>query len=149
MLARCIPAALPMTDLSHEVDRVFNEVFRGMEREFPMVAESKPFPALNVWHDEKAFYVEAELPGFTMENIEISLVGPELTLTAARRIDSGEEGATFLRRERVSGSFSRTIRLPVIVDPEKVTAKLTNGVLTVSLPKAPEALPRKIAVTTA
>lgn len=149
MLARCIPSALPMTDLSHEVDRVFNEVFRGMEREFPMVAESKPFPALNVWHDEKAFYVEAELPGFTMENIEISLVGPELTLTAARRIDSGEEGATFLRRERVSGSFSRTIRLPVIVDPEKVTAKLTNGVLTVSLPKAPEALPRKIAVTTA
>lgn len=149
MLARCIPAALPMTDLSNEVDRVFNEVFRGMDREFPMIAESKPFPALNVWHDEKAFHIEAELPGFTMENIDISLVGPELTLTASRRVDSSDEGAAFLRRERVSGSFSRTIRLPVTVDAEKVSARLTNGVLAVSLPKAAEALPRRIAVTTA
>lgn len=153
MLTRCTPAAVPMTDLSAHVDRLLNEVFAGFTPETSTVfSPAKPFPALNLWHDEAAIYIEAELPGFTMDDIDISLIEKEITLTATRRIEIEEtpkmKGFEFIRRERAEGTFSRSVRLPVPVDPEKVTAKLVHGVLTVILPKAPEALPRRIAVKT-
>jgi HSP20 family protein len=140
-----------MTDLSSHVDRLLNEAFRGVRGfggEVPVpFATAKPFPAMNMWHDEGAFFVEAELPGFSMNDVEISLKGRELTLNATRKTETDSENAEFLRRERATGTFSRTVRLPVAVDAEKVSARLNSGVLTITLPKAAEVLPRKIAVT--
>lgn len=147
-------AAVPMTDLSSHVDRLLNEAFRGVGGvaafggEVPVpFGTAKPFPALNMWHDAGAFHVEAELPGFSMNDVEISLKGRELTLNATRRTETGADNAEFLRRERATGTFSRTVRLPVAVDADKVTARLSSGVLSITLPKAAEVLPRKIAVT--
>lgn len=144
-------ANVPMTDLSSHVDRLLNEAFRGFQSaggEVPVpYGTAKPFPALNMWHDETAFHIEAELPGFSMNDVEINLKGRELTLNATRNTDSTVQNAEFLRRERASGTFSRTVRLPVGVDADKVSAKLTSGVLTITLPKAAEVLPRKINVT--
>ncbi len=143
-------ASVPMTDLSSHVDRLLNEAFRGFGGEVPVpFATAKPFPALNMWHDEGAFFVEAELPGFSMNDVEISLKGRELTLNATRKTEASIENSEFLRRERATGTFSRTVRLPVAVDAEKVSARLNSGVLTITLPKAAEVLPRKIAVTQA
>jgi HSP20 family protein len=144
-------ANVPMTDLSSHVDRLLNEAFRGFAGgEVPVpYGTAKPFPALNMWHDESAFHIEAELPGFSMNDVEINLKGRELTLNATRNTDSTTQNAEFLRRERASGTFSRTVRLPVSVDADKVSAKLTSGVLTITLPKAAEVLPRKINVTVA
>lgn len=149
MLSCCTTSSrVPMTDLSNHVDRLLNEAFAGFATErHSAFSPTKPFPALNLWHDAAAFHVEAELPGFSMDDIEINLTGRELTLSATRRTDETDKNGAFVRRERVSGSFARSILLPVAVDAEKVSAKLTNGVLTIVLPKAAEALPRRIAVT--
>lgn len=144
-------AAVPMTDLSSHVDRLLNDAFRGVRGlggEIPVpFATAKPFPALNMWHDAGAFHLEAELPGFSMNDVEISLKGRDLTLNASRQTEANADNAAFLRRERATGTFSRTVRLPVAIDADKVTARLTSGVLSITLPKAAEVLPRKISVT--
>jgi len=115
----------------------------------PVPFGPRAFPALNIWQDEQNVLVEAELPGFTMEQVEISLTGRDLTIQAQRSTDTTEgDEKTWLRRERSTGQFSRTVRLPVSVNSEEVCAKLADGVLTITLPKAAEAKARKITVKT-
>ena len=103
------------------------------------------FPALNVWEDEHQVFAEAELPGLKMEDLEISVMGNELTIRGERK-DDPRESAVHHRRERGLGAFSRVIRLPVDIDPDRVAAALRNGVLTITLPKAEKAKPRKVEV---
>ena len=74
------------------------------------------------------------------------MAGGELSIRV-NRPETADEGITYHRRERPVGSFGRAIKLPVEVDAERVEAELRDGVLTVVLPKAESAKPRKIAVT--
>jgi HSP20 family protein len=110
------------------------------------------FPALNVWEDEGAVHVEAELPGWTLDELEIGMTGPALTIAGKRR-EKPEDGAgrTLRLRERRSGqtSFERTLEFRTPIDADAVAATLKDGVLTVTLPKAAEAKPRKIEIRTA
>ena len=85
------------------------------------------------------------LPGFKMDDVEVLVTDDQLTLRGSRNAPAPEEGRA-LRRERAVGSFERTIGLPVSIDTERVEAKLTNGVLSITLPKAEAARPRKISV---
>jgi HSP20 family protein len=94
------------------------------------------------------FYVRAELPGVKPESLDISVVEGQLLLRGERKIEPEEQKAGYHRRERESGFFRRTIALPARVDPGKVSATMRNGVLTVTLPRAEEAKPRKISVKT-
>jgi HSP20 family protein len=104
------------------------------------------FPAVNVWEEGDQLHVEAELPGLDLKNIEIYVTsGNELTLKGQRQLNVPERGA-WHRRERTSGEFIRTLTLPYPVDPDKVEAKLENGVLHVTLAKHASARPRKIPV---
>lgn len=102
-------------------------------------------PALNLWDDGDRFRAEAELPGYTIEDLELSVAGPEFQIRGKRAIEA-KEGWTLHRRERTAGEFSRTITFPAEIDAEKVQASLRDGVLSVTLPKAPGARPRKIEV---
>lgn len=128
------------------MDRLFKEVAGEFAGWAPFTwAGARAFPALNAWEDGQNLYVEAELPGVRMENIELTATGNELTL-AGRRDPGQAEGITPHRRERGVGEFSRTVRLPVSIDTDRVAATLADGVLTLSLPKPVEAKPRKIEV---
>ena len=80
-------------------------------------------------------FVEAELPGVKHEDLEISVVGNDLTLSG-QRAESQEPDATYLCRERAAGTFTRAVRLPVEFDAASVSAALNNGVLLTTLPKA-------------
>jgi HSP20 family protein len=102
------------------------------------------FP-MNVWEDQDALHVEAELPGVAMEDVEVLVEGDELTLKGRRPTTEAAE-AGFHRRERGTGAFCRSVTLPVEVEADKVEAVLKNGVLSVTLPKAERIRPRKIAV---
>ena len=102
-------------------------------------------PALNVWEDEDKFIAEAELPGVRNEDIEISVMGGTLTLKGERKIQAPAEGV-WHRRERVFGPFTRVVELGRPVDSEGVEASFQHGVLTVTLPKAAAAKPRRIEV---
>ena len=106
----------------------------------------RPFPALNVWENENNLYLEAELPGFGLENLELVVLGNELTIAGSRPSEKETENVQFRRRERATGKFVRKIQLNSEVDADRVEAVLKNGVLKISLPKAESAKPRHITV---
>lgn len=149
MFGRRANGAYPINRLREEMDRVFQD----FSAESPMWNPagwfgSAAYPALNVWEDSNALYAEAELPGMSMDNVEVYVVGNELTIKGERKF-SDEQGVSYHRRERGVGAFNRTVNLPVQIDADKVEGTFKDGVLTVKLPKAEAAKPRKITVQTA
>jgi HSP20 family protein len=104
------------------------------------------FPPVNVWEDSDAVHIEAELPGLTHEQLQVSVTNRnQLTLQGERVPDEAGKGR-WHRRERGFGRFQRVLQLPAPVDADKIEAKFDNGLLHVVLPKAEEAKPRRIAV---
>ncbi len=142
---------LPMNPsvFGREFDRLLQGVFSPATFGYAPQSATALFPALNLHETERGYTIEAELPGFTDQNIDIDVRGDTLTLKGSRESESGKDGATFHRRERWSGSFERALRLPAEVDAERVSATLTNGILTINLPKPEVAAPRKVAITSA
>jgi HSP20 family protein len=128
------------------VNRLFSDFF-GPENRWG-IGRTRAFPALNVWEDGDNLYVEAELPGVKSESLDVTVVGDELTIKGERSAIS-EDGVTYHRRERGTGSFTRVVRLPVDVDANQVDASLANGVLLIKLPKSEAAKPRKVQVKAA
>jgi len=127
--------------LRDEMDRLFG---RWTHRRVPLLTQGV-FPLLNAWEDEGHYFVEAELPGMQLEDLEIFVNGSQLTIKGERTESPGEQG-TWHRRERGHGRFARVFELPHAVDAEHVTAELKQGVLTITLPKQPESRPRRIEV---
>ncbi len=104
------------------------------------------FPPVNVFEEGEQLYVEAELPGVSLNDLEIYVTGQDqLTLKGERKPQAPEKGVRH-RQEREFGTFSRTVALPFAVDPNQVDARLEHGVLTIKLVKHESAKPRKIVV---
>jgi HSP20 family protein len=109
--------------------------------------------AVDVREDGDHIYVEAELPGFKKDEIDITLENQTLTISAERREERGGNGndggkkGEHLLRERRYTRFLRSFTLPPTVDEQSVNAKLTDGVLTITLNKREETKPRKISVS--
>jgi HSP20 family protein len=104
------------------------------------------FPPVNVWEEGDHLYLESELPGLDLKDLEIFVTaGNQLTIQGRRKPPVPEKGA-WHRQERQFGEFARTVPLPYPVDPDKVEARLDNGVLEVKLAKHESAKPRKIPV---
>jgi HSP20 family protein len=137
----------PLHQLREELDKQFPVLWDTLSGGFSQLA-SRPFPALNVWEENDHFYAEAEVPGFKHDELDISVVGNELTIKGNRQDSSPEKETTFHRRERGMGTFTRVVRLPVEIDPSRVEANLRDGVLLITLPKSEAAKPRKIDVHT-
>ena len=104
------------------------------------------FPAMNAWTNEDSAVITAELPGVSIEDIEIAVERNTLTLRGRREPEEIAEGASYHRRERRFGGFNRAFRLPFLVDSEGVKAELKNGLLTIVLPRAEADKPKKIAI---
>ncbi|MBL1217968.1 MAG: Hsp20/alpha crystallin family protein [Planctomycetes bacterium] len=102
-------------------------------------------PLINLWEDDRAFHLEAEVPGLTMESLEITVEGDELTISGKRELPCTADTVCH-RRERIEGAFKRSIRLATQVKTDEVEASLKNGVLAITLPKSEQALPRRIEV---
>ena len=136
-------ALRPLSRFRQELERAFDDL------ELPafsaVVAE---YPALNTWEDGDNAYFEAELPGVGMDGIDVSVTGNELSIRGERKIDEPPD-VQWHRRERASGAFARTIALPWEINADGVEARLQDGVLTVKLPKAESAKPKKVKVVTA
>ena len=100
--------------------------------------------AVDVREDADHFFVEADLPGFKRDAVEINLESQVLRVTAQRPVSEDVDGV--LLQERRVNRFDRSFRLPPTVDGNGVTAKLEDGVLTVTLNKREDSKPRKITV---
>jgi HSP20 family protein len=133
------------TQLRREMEDLFSSVFRGWPLEGRL--GGRGYPALNVWEDAECLYAEAEVPGLSLNDIEVYVVGDELTIKGRRKAAEGHD-LSFHRQERGTGEFSRTVALPFPVIAERVDAALKDGVLTLTLPKAESARPKKIVVKT-
>jgi HSP20 family protein len=105
------------------------------------------YPPLNIYEETDRLLVTAELPGVKASDLEVSIEGETLTIQGKRDRRQNESGISYHRREIESGSFSRAITLPVKVEAEQVSARLINGILTVTLQKASAATPRQIKIT--
>ncbi len=106
------------------------------------------FPLTNVTEDKDNYYVRAELPGLKADDLDISVTGSSLSIAGERTLPVEDQSARYHRREREAGRFSRMITLPGQLDPDKVKASCTDGVLTVTLPKSEASKPKQIAVKT-
>ena len=138
----------PLSDVWSEMNRLHNEmnhVFDSRERGCQALGAS--YPALNAWEEDDSLYVEAELPGVEMDDLEIHVTGDELSIKGQRKSPETTK-ARWHRRERGFGQFSRTLTLTEQVDAQKVKAHFNNGVLLIELPKREEDRPRRISVTT-
>jgi HSP20 family protein len=146
-------------ELRDELDRVWNTITTSAPRQGWAARQATgPFPAVNVRETDDAIILEAELPGLDAGDVDVSVADDELVLKGARPECAAPEAAagdgerkpsvTWHRRERGSGAFERRIALPMAVDAGRVEARLVNGVLTVTCPKAPQCQPRKVEVRT-
>ncbi len=135
----------PIWNQLQQLQEDMNRVFERWSEDGGRLLGRSAYPPVNVWEDAENIYVEAELPGLSLNDLEIYVTGNQLTLKGERRQPVPEK-AVWHRQERGFGTFSRTLTLPFDVDADKVDARFENGVLTVKLAKHESARPRKIAV---
>ena len=128
-----------LEELRTDVDRAFGWPDHG-------VSEFGDYgPELRLSDEGSALTLRAELPGMTEKEVEVSVDAHTLTLRGERKVE-GPEGYSVHRQERRSYRFERSYQLPTKVDAEKAHAVMKNGVLTLTLPKVPEAQPKQISV---
>lgn len=103
-------------------------------------------PAVDIRETGDAYVLSAELPGLDKEDVNITMENNVLKLTGERRFEKEVAEEELHRVERAYGTFSRAFSLPTRVDPERIEASFRDGILTVTVPKAAEARPRKIEI---
>ena len=132
----------PMLALQHDMERMFDDVWRGFDaplpgwfdREHAVVA-----PRIDISEDDARFVVTAEVPGIEEKDVEILLGDDTLTIKGEKKSEHEGEEQGVRRMERTYGSFRRTIAIDTPILADKVEATFKNGVLTVTLPKDPDA----------
>lgn len=103
-------------------------------------------PVSDVLETTETVVVSCELPGLERDAIDIQLSGNILTVSGERKVLRESERDQYHRIERAYGPFTRTFTLPGGVDAERIGAQYRDGVLTITLPRRPDSLPRKITV---
>lgn len=134
--------------LRQEMDRLWDEYF-GTGRRALQPLEETWVPAVDVAETADKITVKAEIPGMEPKDIEISMVGDTLTIKGEKKVEREEKEENYHLIERSYGSFSRSMKMPAAVDPDKVEATYKNGVLTIVLPKKEEVKPKTIEIKTA
>jgi HSP20 family protein len=143
MFTQLFRVADPYQDLTHlqrQIDALFSDWVRPQRR----VAG----PAFDVFDDGESYRLVADMPGLRAEDLEVEVTEDGLAVRGSRKVEV-PEGYSVHRRERESLELARSFTFPSKVDPEKVTATLQQGVLTITLAKRADAKPRSIAVHSA
>jgi len=130
-----------MDEFRRRIDRLFEEFDGGAANTSP-----RAVPPMNFYDQGSRLVLTAEVPGLSEKELKLSLQSDLLTVEGERKVRA-PEGYSLHRQERASYQFSRSVSLPCKVDPDSVSASVKNGVLTITLNKAPESRPRQIAVS--
>jgi HSP20 family protein len=138
-----------LLDGFREIERIqsqLNHLFDG----YSAWRTTHEYPAINVWASQDSVVVTAELPGVAPEDIDVSVVNDTLTIRGSRQTELSSNSApaqeAVYRSERPFGQFSRSIQLPFRIDSDKIAAAFKKGVLQLTLPRAEQDKPKKIAV---
>ena len=135
----------PFVTLRREMDRLFDDAFRGfgvpslgLGRDWGWPSQRDwGWPSLEVSESDKDVTVTAELPGLEEKDVEVLLAEGVLTIRGEKKSETEDKDRRF--SERYYGRFERRVALPAEVDEDKVQASFRNGVLTVTMPKSAEA----------
>jgi HSP20 family protein len=143
------PATTAMDSLRYEIDRAFDRLTTpALASVWPttrFLDAIRPHPAVNMIEDDNALFFEAELPGVAAIDLDVTVADTMLTISGTRTLESPED-STSLRRERSTHTFERIVRIPTGVDADRIDAALTDGILTVTLPKLEGTRTRRVAV---
>lgn len=129
-----------MQQFQKEMNRLFDQ---SMVTRYGMPSCN---PLMNVYTSDEHAIVQAELPGVSPDQVEISVIGESLNIRGEGAAANMDGEVTYHRQERSCGKFDRSIELPFPVNSDKVEAKMNNGILTIILPRAEEDKPRRIQV---
>jgi HSP20 family protein len=136
-----------MATMQSMIDRLFED-WRPFVEDFPRTTNAL---ALDVAEDDHSYTITTDLPGVNLEDIKVRKEGDYLLIEAETRRESEtkDENKRFLIQERRFGHYSRRLRLPQNIDIEKADAQYADGVLTLTLPKTEDEVPRTITVKAA
>lgn len=133
--------------LHDQMDQLFNEAFGGLAgpRSGGGGEKAMTLP-IDIRQTGEAFVLEASVPGFKPEDVEVTVDQNVLTIQGTQTQEAEEQKGGWVRRERRTGSFHRQVVLPAEVRADEITASFENGVLTVTVPRAQKAQPKRIRV---
>jgi len=142
-VTRWNPAAAYLT--REPFSRLLENIFGDLQGE--EVSNRGWVPPVDIQETEDAYKLQAELPGLTKDDVNITLENNVLRLSGERKVEKDIKKESYHRVERTYGAFSRAFSLPLQVNSEGVQAAFENGVLTITVPKAEQAKPRKISIS--
>ncbi|WP_432738516.1 Hsp20/alpha crystallin family protein [Maridesulfovibrio sp. FT414] len=120
----------------YEFDKIFNDVFNPHHHRRRNVS----YPPLNIAEDGNNIYIRAEIPGTSIDDMEITITAKDLVIKGERKLPEGR----YFRQERPSGVFQRIVSINTPIDADKVAASMKDGILSIILPKAGVTVPRKV-----
>jgi HSP20 family protein len=132
----------PFMSLHRQMNRLFDDVFRGATGQMPSGQEQGGeggmlmTPQMDVSETDQELKICAELPGVSEKDVDIRLEDDVLVIRAEKKFERQDENENYHFMERSYGTFQRALRLPGPIDPEQVQARFENGVLTVTVPKS-------------
>jgi HSP20 family protein len=134
-----------LDEFRRRMDRVWEEMDSPWSGGAASPRASSAWPRVNLYDEGSNIVLKADVPGLSEKDVNVTLNESGLSISGERKL-TPPEGYSAHRQERASFTFSRSLTLPCKVNPEQTQATVKNGVLTVTLAKAPEAQPRQIAV---
>jgi HSP20 family protein len=129
--------------IQNEMNRLFGRTYGGDVGETTRGAWT---PSLDVYETQEKFVITMELPGVSLDDVDISVEDSTLVVRGERKFYREQDEDSFLRIERRFGEFTRSLTLPSTADPEGIQASFDQGVLMIEVPKREEARPRKITI---
>lgn len=132
------PVQAPLRSLHQEMDRLFRGFFDD--------DGGFSWPAVDLTETPESYQLRAELPGIDAKDIDVQVSGDVLTVSGEKKEETKSENANLHFTERRFGQWRRSFRLPTTADTSRVDAKMTNGVLELTIPKRAEARPQTIKV---
>ena len=152
MLTRRLSSPSPVIAAHRRIDDIFDSLFTSFGGFNGSNIESGDretvHPPLCIWQNDEAVHIRVDLPGFKMDDLEVTYLENRLTIRGQRNEEELPENVQYIWREPKVSEFKRTVSLPVEVDPAGIEAQLDAGVLRIIMKKAQAALPRKIQITT-
>lgn len=140
----------PVRSLRQEVDRLFEDFFRGWPRPWSgglLAAEEGAFaPKVDLKETEKELVLSAEVPGLQKEDLGVNIMEDSVTISGERKAEKETKKEGYYYKETSQGAFQRVIPLPCPIVADKAKAKLKDGVLTLTLPKAAPSKTRSVEI---
>ena len=124
----------------YPVRSIFDDFFWD---EFPVVSQT---PSANVWEENDTVHVEMAVPGLKREDIDITITSDSITISGNTKTEEKEDSKKKYYYRSMESSFEQSFNLPTKVDSNKAKAKLDNGIIHITLPKADEVKPKQITI---